>query len=93
MSIQRPGTPEPAQEEKPRYPLTLIGAGLFLYAAAVGLFFYFVHLEHTGESASMHAAIAFLYNLGGKWTVSIVLAVLGSISLLCGILDLVESKK
>jgi hypothetical protein len=86
----KPSDQEP--EEKPGSPLFLIGVGLFLYAAAAGLFFYFNHLENTGGTTTMHAAIAFLYNLGGKWTVAIVLAVLGTLSLIVGILEALKPK-
>jgi hypothetical protein len=92
MPKNSPKPPDQQPEEKPRSPLFLIGAGLFLYAGAIGLFFYFVHLENTGTSTTMHAAIAFLYNMGGKWTVAIVLAALGTISLVVGILEALKPK-
>jgi hypothetical protein len=57
------------------------------------VFFYFAHLEETGEAASINAAIALLYKLGGKWLVTSVCALLGMASLIGGIVGVLKARQ
>ena len=57
--------------------------GLFLIAAAIGLFFYFEDFERSSDSSRrMNAIVALLYNIGGKWLASGVLGAIGGIMLI-----------
>jgi hypothetical protein len=91
MAKHDPNSPSP--EGKGLSPLSNILIGLFLYIAGTFLFFYFIHLEQTGKSESMHAAVALLYNLGGKWLVAAVCAVIGTGFLVGGIVGLRKSRE
>jgi hypothetical protein len=85
------GTEPPAEQKNPW--LWTLGIGLFMYLGAAFLFFYFSHLEQTGGTASMHAALALLYRLGGKWLVVGVLGAGGTLMVAVGIADLLKARK
>jgi hypothetical protein len=66
---------------------------LFFYFAAVFMYFYFAHLERTGESVSMNAVVVLMYEWGGKWLVAAVSAGIGTIFLVVGIANLVKGSE
>ncbi len=74
--MSQPGTQGPPPEKLSWKGY--LGTGLFLYVAGAVMFFYFAHLEETGERTTMNAAVALLYRLGGKWLVSGFCAVVGT---------------
>lgn len=90
MSGSPAGSSQP--QSKGASPVVYILIGLFLYAAAAFMYFYFAHLEATGGSTSMHAAVALLYNLGGKWLVVSIAPLIGTLSLIGGIVGLRKSR-
>lgn len=89
MSPSNPRSPAPQRKRLPPFAYILIG--LFMYAAGAFLFFYFSDLERSGERVSIHAAVALLYKLGGKWLVAGVCALIGTGCLIGGIVGFVRS--
>jgi len=91
---------EPSQEPEPKKLKTKTEPGAlqyFLYAlgcfaAAVVLFLWLQNLEVTGGAASAHWLIAMLYSIGGKWTVSIIVSLVGVLFLIAGVASLGKKK-
>lgn len=75
------------KNEKPN-PWGAVALGVFLIAVAVGLFFWFNHLEQEGGTIRMHALIILTYKLLGKWGVLGVFGAFGCLIAGIGVKDL-----
>ncbi len=68
-------------------------AGLGCFGFAVLLFLILYGLEQSGSGANVHWLIAVLYYVGGKWLVSGLLTVLGTICFIAGFVELFSPRK
>jgi hypothetical protein len=91
MSGQPPRTPPTGPQGWS--PWVDIGIGLFMCFGSVFLFFYLAHQEATGEAFSMNAIAVLLYNVGGKWLLSGLAAVIGVTCLFFGVKRLRNSDR
>jgi hypothetical protein len=65
-------------------PTSSILGGIFLIAAAAGVYLYFTDLENRNATASIPAVLALLYNVGGKNLVVLLIGGLGALGVIMG---------
>ncbi|MFI4861909.1 MAG: hypothetical protein ACIAXF_14655 [Phycisphaerales bacterium JB063] len=85
---------KPPREQDPHYmpPMKMILCGLALIAVSVGIFYYLWDFENSNDpSRRVHALIAMLYNVGGKYTASLPFFLLGMLSAVKGMYDMRKS--
>lgn len=88
--------PQPKQEPSEPKPATagqMILYALGCYGAGALLFFIFYGIESSGSGATMPSWLVLLYNLGGKWLVAGVFAVLGTLCLIGAFVDFSKKDK
>lgn len=61
-----------------------VGFGLLMIGVAFFLYYTFDNLEKEGGSVRMNAIVILLYNIGGKWLASIVVALIGIGTMIAG---------
>lgn len=71
----------------------VIGGGIFLLLCAVGSYFYFTSWETSGGIRIMRWYIALAYQIGGKWPIIVVFALLGCASIGLGIREYFDLKR
>ena len=83
------------QEEtkKEDNPWATIGYGVLLMAGAVFLYYTFDNMEKEGGSIRINWMFALAYKLGGKWTVAVILALIGALLTYLGISGLMNKKQ
>lgn len=87
-------TEQPKEEAKKEdSPWSSIAFGLGMIAAGIFLYFYFDNMEKEGGSIRINWIFALAYKIGGKWTVAIILWILGSFLTYSGVSDLIKKKK
>lgn len=80
---QEPVQPQ-EEEKKEENPWGTLAFGILLIAGACFLYYTFDNLEKEGGSVRMNWILIMLYELGGKWTASIVVALLGGLMIYSG---------
>jgi hypothetical protein len=78
MVVPPPAWSGPRQRSRPWWLLLIVGG--FVFAVAIGKFIQYSQFERTGEAFSDDVIYVWLYELGGKYAVSGILAALGGLS-------------
>lgn len=65
-----------------------IGIGVLAILFGIASFAFFVNLEQQGRIRRVNIIIAFLYMIGGKWLVLVVLGLIGILSIVAGVLSM-----
>ena len=65
------------EDEKPAKPWETILIGLGLIAFGIFLYYTFNNLEQEGGSLRINWLFALAYNIGGKWTVAVIVTLIG----------------
>lgn len=73
-----PPTPKRARPRDPSAPGKALLAGIVLWGLAVVMFFVLSGMETSGGSVRIPWFLALAYDIGGKWAVSTLLALVGS---------------
>lgn len=65
------------EDEKPAKPWETILIGVGLIAFGIFLYYTFNNLEQEGGSLRINWLFALAYNIGGKWTVAVIVTLIG----------------
>lgn len=80
------------EEKKPESPWMNIVYGLIAFAAAYYLYSTFTSMETEGGSVRINRIAAILYQIGGKWTPTVLVGLIGVFYTYLGIKNLTKNK-
>lgn len=91
---KKPVTPirQAGQQRKQFPPRAAFALALGLFALAAFLYLMLWNMERQGNRLYIHASVAALYDLGGKWLVSGCFAGLGGLFLAVGLLEVARGQ-
>jgi hypothetical protein len=89
-----PNKEEEEEDDDDSNPWKTIGLGFLLLFGAFYLYYVFNDFENsTQESMKINWLFALLYNIGGKWTVSIILGAIGALLVFLGVKEFRDEKE
>jgi hypothetical protein len=68
---------EKAEEDKPQKPWETILIGIGLIGFGIFIYYTFNNLEQEGGSVRINWLFALAYKIGGKWTVAVIITLIG----------------
>jgi len=85
-------TPQEETKKKDN-PWSTIVYGIALIGLAIFLYYTFDNMEKEGGSVRLNWMLVLAYKIGGKWTVAVILALLGSFMTYSGISSLITKNQ
>ncbi len=67
--------------------------GVVCFIAATGIYFYLQSIENSGTSTRVHWMLALLYNWGGKPAAAGFFVLVGVVSLIVGVYQLMQARR
>ncbi|MBK7807601.1 MAG: hypothetical protein KA270_05610 [Saprospiraceae bacterium] len=81
------------EDEKPQKPWEAILVGVGMIAFGIFLYYTFNNLEQEGGSVRINWLFALAYKIGGKWTVAVIITLIGIFTTYSGFVALKNKPK